>query len=126
MNRAHNVGGVGLNGVLISTANYRLCGHVKDNIRTAISHHGRKSGEIADVRTNRSHRAGNLRLFEKVRLGRRGERVAGHVSPECVKPQGEPASFETGMPRDEHIAALPKRMINHAGSEVARGASQKL
>src|SRR6266852_786890 len=89
-------------------------------MRAAFRDDGREPREIPDVRRFRAHGVRDLRKFEKAWLRRRGKRITGDVGSEGFQPQTEPAPFETGMPGDEHLAALPKRTIKHAGSEPAR------
>jgi hypothetical protein len=84
--RAHHVGGVGLDRLLVGEADQGLRGEMEDHLRLHPRDRRVDGRIIADVALFVIDQIGDACRFEQARIGRRGEREAAHLGAHRVQP----------------------------------------
>ena len=110
---SYDIGGIGLDWIVISTPNNSLCCHVYNNFRPAFADRLLEAIEIPDVADYRVKGMSNSPLLEEIRSGWRCQRVPCHLGTERFEPQRKPAAFETRVTCKKHTAVLPELPIGH-------------
>ena len=129
MDRAHHVGGVGLDRIGIGTAHQRLCGHVDDDARAGAVECGGERVRVANIGDGVVDVIGEAGGVEQA-LGFRRKGVAVHLGAQAAEQARRPGTLEAGMPGEKDAPALPQRRMDHhtlhCGVSPAHSSSRKL
>src|SRR4051812_48683278 len=97
MHRAHYVGGIGLDRLVVRESHYGLRGEVQNDLRLEAFHCSTDGAGISDVREGRLHAVAHAGEREEVRVRFRREGVPRDARAALLQPQAKPASLEAGM-----------------------------
>lgn len=112
MHRAHDVGGVGFNRVLVGIAHQGLCRHVDDDLWAVFSEDCLQFGQVTDIPDDTGHAFANISNFEQARVGRRRQCITHHVGTHGLQPERQPTALEAGVAGQQDAFAIPKCWIH--------------
>jgi len=112
MDRAHDIGRVGLDRVGIRITHQRLRGHVDDDFGLCVSECLLQGRLVAHIANDRDHAIRDAGFFKQARRGVRCQRKTGDLRAHRLQPQRNPAAFETGMTRQKDALTLPKCAVH--------------
>ena len=107
MDGAHDVGRVGLDGMIVRVPDQRLSGEVEDDFRLHFGDQSRSARLVANIDDLVPNEFGQPGLFEETRVGRRIERETRYFGAHVLEPEAQPSAFETRVAGDEDALAGP-------------------
>ena len=111
VDRAHHVGCIGFDGLLVGQPHQWLCRHVDDDFRLELVHLGLHSSKVTDVGDAVLHALRYPSNVKQCRVTWWRQRDAAQVRPHGLQPQAQPTSLEAGVTRQQDAFALPELRI---------------
>ena len=106
VDRAHDIGRIRLDGILVRTQNDRLRRHVKDDLRLKAVHSIDESFEVTHITEGGVDQLIDARKLKEAGLRGRLQRVTGDSCTKGVEQQTKPSALESSMTCNQYALAM--------------------